>query len=343
MIKILPLYFLVCILLGFAIFIVFFRTEGGKFSASPERLKKVIQKPLQKYSFESLKQRQGKSSEIYIQQVLEEKDIKSYLVSFKTDGKKVSGFLNTPTKPGIYPVIVMLRGYVDKKIYETGVGTKRAGEVYAKNGFVTIAPDFLGYGKSDYPSTDSLEERFQTYTTALDLLASIGNLNKTLEATNSGRIKVDPERVGIWGHSNGGHIALSVLSIVGKSYPTVLWNPVSKPFPYSVLFYTDEFDDNGKSLRKVISEFEEIYDIEKFSSVNYYSWIQSPIQIHQGANDEAVPYWWSGQLKENLKNLKKEVTYFVYPNSDHNLMPGGWQTAVEKSILFYRESFGKEK
>ena len=84
---------------------------------------------------------------------------------------------------------------------------------------------------------DVFEERFQTYTTAMNLLAGIEKWERA-------------GKIGIWGHSNGGQIALTVLEISQKEYPTVLWAPVSKPFPYSILYYTDEAEDRGKALRK---------------------------------------------------------------------------------------------
>ena len=195
----------------------------------------------------------------------------------------------------------------------------------------------MGYGKSDNPSSSSIEERFQTYTTALNLLSSLENLNSTLAASYSGKIKADISKVGIWGHSNGGHIALSILEITGKNYPKVLWAPVSKPFPYSIFFFMDEFDDHGKALRKVVADFENDYDIELYSPSNFYSWINAPIQLHQGGNDDAVPLKWSDQLVEDLEKLGKDVTYFTYPGADHNLLPDGWSTAVQRSLNFYRE------
>ena len=36
----------------------------------------------------------------------------------------------------------------------------------------------------------------------------------------------------------------------------ILWAPVSKPFPYNILYYTDEAEDRGKWLRGEIAKFE---------------------------------------------------------------------------------------
>lgn len=306
---------------------------------------KVKGKPLAKYTFENLKKRQFPAGTIVLGHVSDEdidENIRVVSQMFYLDfPRKVSGLINVPKAEGIYPVVVMLRGFVPKEIYSTGIGTKRAGEVFAQNGFITLASDFLGYGESDTPSYDAIEERFQTYTATLSLLSSLENLNNALIASYSGKIKADISKVGIWGHSNGGQIALSILEITGKNYPTVLWAPVSKPFPYSILYYTDKFEDHGKTLRKVVANFENDYDIELYSPSNFYSWINAPIQIHQGLSDDAVPSKWSDELFETLEKLGKKVEYFTYPDADHNLLPDGWSQAVQRSLDFYTEKFSR--
>jgi dienelactone hydrolase len=328
------------IILLTAIFVILFVSKNF----IPQR-EKVKEKPLAKYTFENLKKKFFLPSIITLGHIVDEDESivsQMFYVNLREtiDGrsrqKKVSGLINVPKVKGIYPIIVMFRGFVPKEVYTTGIGTKKAGEVFAQNGFITIAPDFLGYAESDNPSKSAIEERFQTYTTILTLLSSLVNLNTGLDASYSGKIKADVSKVGIWGHSNGGQIALSILEITGKNYPTVLWAPVSKPFPYSILYFTDEFDDHGKALRKAVANFEKDYDIELYSPSNFYSWISAPIQIHQGTADDAVPLKWSDKLVEDLGKLGKDVTYFTYPNADHNLLPSGWTTAVQRSLDFYR-------
>lgn len=315
---------------------------------------KVKEKPLLKYTYENLKKTKFQPYPIILGVSLDEKEnyisqMLYYTIRDAINGenkeKKVSGLINVPKKEGVYPVVVMLRGFVPVESYTTGIGTKRAGEVFAENGFITLAPDFLGFGQSDNPEGGSMEERFQTYAIVLTLLSSLGNLNAALEARlpspageangGQGEIKADVSRVGIWGHSNGGQIALSILEITGKNYPTVLWAPVSKPFPYSILYFTDDITDHGKALRKVVARFENDYDIELYSPSNFYSWINAPIEVHQGTADDAVPPKWSDNLVADLTKLNKDITYFTYPGADHNLLPD-WETAVTRSLDFYK-------
>ncbi len=298
-------------------------------------------KPLLVYRFENLAKTRFTPQQIKWEEKIysETEDIVSHIVYFKvpllpdeTKWGTVSGLLTAPKKEGIYPVIIMLRGFVPDEEYAPGAGTRRVGEGLAKNGYITLAPDFLGYGMSSPPSSDGFESRFQTYTTVLSLLTSLPNLTVTMKNELA---QPNTKQVGIWGHSNGGHIALSVLAITGKPYPTVLWAPVSKPFPYSILFYTDEYEDRGKLLRKMLSRFETEYDVNLFSPDRYYKNIKAPLSLHQGTADVEVPVSWSEELVEILTGYKINIQYTEYAQADHNLQPG-WESALQNSIRFYQ-------
>jgi dipeptidyl aminopeptidase/acylaminoacyl peptidase len=280
-----------------------------------------------KYTFVNLKKDNGTPSPIIIKDTLEEtEDFTSYLFTFQTEGKTMSGQINVPkvaTPSAGFPAVLMLRGYVDISIYNTGVGTKNAAAAFAQNDFITVAPDFLGYGQSDPPHANSLAARLEKPKHVLDLLASLKQFPP-----------VDSARIGIWGHSNGGQIALSVLEITGGDYPTTLWAPVSKPFPYSILYYTDESDDQGKAMRADLAEFETDYDVFDFSIDNYYDWINAFVELHQGTADTAVPVAWSDLLVQTLEDKGKHITYFTYAGADHNLRPG-WDTVVDRNLKFF--------
>jgi dipeptidyl aminopeptidase/acylaminoacyl peptidase len=288
----------------------------------------TIERPLLKYSLEELAKRQPQPGPIQLGEVVAtHPNYTTYTFTFTTEGKKVSGLANIPNGEGKFPVIVQYRGYVDPSIYETGVGTRRSGEIFANNGYITLAPDFLNYAQSDKSNTNNIfEDRFLTYTTALDMLAAIPTFPQA-----------DPQRVGIWGHSNGGHIALTVLAITGKPYPTTLWAPVTKPFPFSVLFYTDESVDQGKFIRGELARFEGLYDVNDFTFPQYIDRISAPIQLHQGTADDAVPVAWSDQFAQQLKDANQNITYYRYPGADHN-MAGAWDTVVQRDFEFFRQA-----
>ena len=277
-------------------------------------------KPLEKYSIENLSETSFEPSEI---------KINNNIFEFKMNGKKVTGLINIPEGNGPFPIVILLRGYVDQSIYQTGVGTKRVGEYLSENGYITLAPDFLGYGGSDIESSNIFEARFQTYTTVLTLLKSIEE-NPPQGWDN----RWDKKNLFIWAHSNGGQIALAILEITGANYPTVLWAPVTESFPYSVLYYTNESADGGKFIRKELAKFEADYDVNKYSLTNYLDKINAPIQYHWGTNDDAIASEWRDRFLTKMKALDKEIVNYNHPGADHNMNPL-WGDAINKTLEFF--------
>jgi len=296
-------------------------------------LTEIKPRPLDRYTTENLSRAKVNPSQIEVGKVLKDAPkFTSYEFSMNFDPslsgknlKKVSGMLNIPKGKGIFPLVVMFRGFVDAENYFIGQGTKPGAEYFAQNGFITIAPDFLGYGDSDSQVSDVFESRFQTYTTALTLLNSIKSISQW-----------DNKNIFIWAHSNGGQIALATLEITQGSYPTILWAPVSKPFPYSILFFTDSPGDYGKSLRKELAKFEENYDTDLYSIHRYFDRIKAPIDLNQGARDENVPQAWSDLLYTTFKDLEIDVKYHVYPGNDHNMQPN-WNATAGNSLEFFKK------
>jgi len=159
----------------------------------------------------------------------------------------------------------------------------------------------------------------------LNLLSSIKNLPQA-----------DPDKIGLWGHSNGGQIALSVLAISQKEIPTTLWAPVTKPFPYSILYFTDEFEDEGKALRAELYRLEKDYDVAQFSVTNYLDKIRASLQIHQGTADQSVPVTWTNDFVEKLDELEIINNYFKHLGADHNMV-SSWNEVIEQDLEFFEE------
>ncbi|MDD3002516.1 MAG: alpha/beta fold hydrolase [Candidatus Shapirobacteria bacterium] len=303
---------------------------------------------LAQYNFENLKTKINKASEIkIIGQVLtvvearkelvkrgdlEGKtfDFESRAISFESNGKKISGMMNLPVgyKNKKSPVIIMIRGFADSEGYFIGSGSWKVADELARNGFVTVSLDFLGFGLSDGESKDILEARFEKPVSVLDLIESV----KKLEFVN-------PEKIGIWAHSNGGQIAISVLEVTGKNYPTVLWAPMTNPFPNSVLDTMDENSESGKIVKNRIDEFEKEYDSKLYSIDNFYDWIGAPILIHQGTVDVWCKVEWQQDLQNKLKGLGKEVFLDIRNGNDHNLKQD-WDSVTQQDIKFFKEKFG---
>ncbi len=311
-------------------------SESHIFELSPT----PVPTPLAKYTMENMKSAQVAPAEFMKEnQMSETPDVSLYGFSMRFDPtlsgnktQKVTGVVNMPKADGKYPLVIMIRGFVDQSIYKPGIGSAPAAAYFSKNGFITVSPDFLGYAGSDTESGNIFETRFQTYTTVVSLLNSIATPSFSQIVDN----KWDGKNIFIWAHSNGGQVALTTLAVTGVTYPTTLWAPVTKPFPYSVLYYTDESVDGGKFIRSELSKFEKLYNVDNYSFTNYLSDIKAPLQFSQGTADDAVPFVWTQSISARLKKLGDDVTYNQYAGSDHNLRPA-WDTVVENDLKFFRK------
>ncbi len=298
---------------------------------------KILEADWEKYDFDSLRKRGGVASLIELsgepegvvvrrKETAAELGIDSKVFYFYSEGKKISGMVNIPEldesrKRG---AIIMIRGYADKQGYYVGSGSWRVADELAKMGFMTFSIDFLGFGESEGESLDMMEARFEKVPAVLDLIESVKAVGM-----------VDESKIGIWAHSNGGQIALSVLEITGGDYPTSLWAPMTNPFPKSVLETASGLSDGGKAVVSAIKEFERSHDSRRYAFENYYDWIKAPVVIHQGTGDEWCEVVWQEEVVLGLKRAGKEAVLYEYPGDDHNLS-GSWEEVVERDGLFFK-------
>ena len=331
--------------------------------------KKVEQKelPLLQYSIPALSKREFVAEQaIKVEKIISQNSAdNSYVLLFTylSQGKKISGALNLKLdeNQSSKPVIIMLRGWAPLESYYPGMGTKNAAAIFAQNGYLTLAPDFLGYGESDSEPNDTWETRFVKVANVIDLLRTIQKFPKLdlsqLEDFPIENITINQEKIGLWGHSNGGQIAVSTLEVLGSNLPTTLWAPVLAPFPYSILYFTDENQDEGKEARAYLSLFEKDYDVFDFSITQHLDRLQGPLQIQHGTSDDSALVTWSEEFlqKIDLENDRRrainasqsatsstqlreiKVDFYKYPGANHNLQPN-WNQAVERDLSFFAKN-----
>lgn len=332
--------------------------------------------PLNVYQIEKLSKFPFVDSKIEIKEKIADFDgYSSYLFTYQASGGLISGQLNLPSSlKSSDKVIILLRGYVSVESYKTGVGTKSAAGVFAKNGYITLAPDFLGFGISDEESKNSWETRFIKSVNTIELINDVKKSdfnyqyclfnNLKLKGTNLAKelnCQEDTTKnyfLGIWAHSNGGQVALTTLEALRKSIPTTLWAPVTVPFPYSILFFSDEYQDEGKATRKWLSQFEEDYDVFDFSISQHLARLEGPIILHHGTDDESALQAWSlefikkveaeNKIREKNNLIIKEATvstnlsiknlidlsFYSYPGADHNMRPV-WNKVIARDLEFF--------
>ena len=302
------------------------------------------------FSLKSLQSYPYKASAITIERLAFKNGTQyAYDVSYKSMGLTVSARLGIPAiKPeNIKGIVIMLRGHQNPGNYYTGKGTENPAKAYLQRGWATISPDFFGYGFSS--PTPSPQELHQFYSTinAVELYKS---LEEPVFIFGGG---IDPasrsafftsasfKKICLWGHSNGGQVALHFLEIIQKPVPTVLWAPVSLAFPDAWAHY--------RRNTEWAARFKREQPADDFSLIVYLNKIApgTHILLEQGDKDTAVRKSWNDALvqaigAENLRRDRQgtgkiELRYEIYANANHNLNPY-WSTVLPRDAAFWERS-----
>ena len=106
--------------------------------------------PMYPYTIEGLQARDYPGGTVRIRSTMAANgSFTRYSIDYPSDGLTISGVMNVPTGAGPFPVVILLHGYYDRTSYWSGMGTWQASEFLARNGYLTLEPDFRTWGASD--------------------------------------------------------------------------------------------------------------------------------------------------------------------------------------------------
>lgn len=264
---------------------------------------------------ESLRRRDYEPSLIAIESTIADSGAYTgYIFSYFSDGLKVYGRMNVPDDDGPFPVVILNHGYFNQSSFSSGDGTQTIADMLARNGYLTLASDYRGFGKSENDSQGSQGHNPNHAIDILNLIASVSSLDKA-----------DSSRIGMWGHSMGGEVSIRTAEVTDKVKAVVLWAPTSTNQSENAAFY-----GRGRQTTPLPNQDEGTTPTE--DSLRY---ITAPISLHQGLADTEVDPLWSKELNSALGKENKTVEYFEYPGQDHNFRNLGWDVISKRTINFF--------
>lgn len=242
----------------------------------------------------------------------EEPGYTSYVIAYPSDGLRITGVMKVPRGDGPFPVVVLNHGYFAPSAYTSGAGTHGMADRLAAAGYLTLASDYRGLGGSE---DDGRGERGHRVEYAVDVLNLIGSILSIPQA--------DPQRVGMWGHSMGGEVALRVAEVTDRLKALVLWAPTSAWIADNASFYGGGSTSrlNGLAYGR--------------SPGNFLQYIAAPISLHQGDRDREVNPEWSVRLSVTLAEAGKTVELHQYPGQGHNFAELGWGEIAPRTVQFF--------
>jgi dipeptidyl aminopeptidase/acylaminoacyl peptidase len=289
-------------------------------------------------SIQALRDMEFPGSEITIEETLEPGvNYSRYYASYLSEGLKIYALLTVPDgepPAGGWPAIVFNHGYIPPEQYRTTERYIAYVDSLARHGYIVFRIDYRGHDRSEGIAS-----------------GAYGNPGYTIDVLNAvAAVKryplVDPQRIGMWGHSMGGYLTLRAMVVSPDIKAGVIWAGVVASYPDLLTRWRRSstagptpVPSGGRGWR---SGWVEQYGTpeenpEFWSSVSansYLADLSGPIQLHHGTQDESVPLEFSQILYEQIQQAGKTAELYVYEGDNHNLS-GYFSQAMARTIEFY--------
>ena len=296
-----------------------------------------IESTVHPLSIETLRTGEYPGSDFVIEQTLEpSSNYSRYVASYKSEGLKIYGLLTIPNnvpENGL-PAIVFNHGYIAPSVYRTTEKYVAYQDAFARSGYITFKSDYRGHGNSEGIASGGYGSNDYT----IDVLNAVSSIQKMDE--------VDPTRIGMWGHSMGGHITLESMVVNPDVKVGVIWAGVvgsyedifdrwrrrsperPSPSPGTRGYWRVELQNENGSPQENLDFWRSL------SATSYLDEISGPIQLHHGTADSSVDVELSVNLDKLLKESDQESEIFLYEGDDHNIS-NNLSTALARSVEYF--------
>lgn len=264
-----------------------------------------------------------------------------YYAYYLSEGLKIYALLtvpNDPPPPGGWPAIVFNHGYIPPDVYRTTERYIAYVDRLARSGFIVFRIDYRGHDQSEGEATGAYGSPGYT----IDVLNAVASLKRFP--------LVNPQRLGMWGHSMGGFLTLRAMVISKDIKAGVIWAGVVGS--YTDLYYNWRRPSGspGPALtppasgRRWRDQWVEEYGLPEqnpefwnaISANSYLADLSGPLQLHHGTKDESVPIEFSQTLVEQVRLAGKYIEFYPYEGDDHNLSKY-FTLAMNRTIEFFEQ------
>jgi dipeptidyl aminopeptidase/acylaminoacyl peptidase len=271
-----------------------------------------------------------------------------YVVSYLSEGEKVYALLTVPmeNKPEKgFPAIIFNHGYIPPKSYSTLSNYADYVDYLARKGFVVLKIDMRGHGNSEGIASGTYFS--STYT--IDVISALKSLQKS-EIVN-------PQRIGVWGHSMSGNLVLRSMLVSEDIKAGVIWAGAVysyedfKKYRISDSSYTarpatqipksPNRDSNPEILKIRDAKSEIDFKNEYWKAISLtqnLNYLKNPLQIHHAVNDNVVNVGYSRDLEIKLKENNINYEYFEYQGGGHNITGLYFNQAMERTVEFFKKN-----
>jgi dipeptidyl aminopeptidase/acylaminoacyl peptidase len=259
-----------------------------------------------------------------------------YYAWYESEGLRIYGLLTIPETEmpeGGFPAIVFNHGYIPPNVYRTTERYIAYVDRIASAGYVVFRIDYRGHDRSEGEASGAYGSPGYT----IDVLNAVASIKR--------HPQVNPEKIGMWGHSMGGYLTLRSMVITKDIKVGVIWAGVVASYPDMVYnwrrtgSFTPSPSSTGRGWRtRWIDQYgtpEQNPDFWAAVSANtYVRELSGPLQLHHGTNDEDVPLAFSIRLAEEVRAVSGVADLYTYEGDNHNISQY-FTTAMDRTIAFY--------
>lgn len=262
-----------------------------------------------------------------------------YTTSYDSDGFAVNGLLTVPkgnVPKGGHPAIVFVHGYIPPEQYKTLEKYTDYVDYLARNGFVVFKIDLRGHGSSEgepggaYYSADYV----------IDALNARAALSKNA--------LINPDKIGMWGHSMAGNVLLRSVTSQTSIPAVVIW--AGAGFTYTDLSAYRINDRSYRSpeltslrakrrqeLRNKHGDFSLTSEFwRQVAPTDYMGDIKGAIQLHHAVNDTVVSVEYSRNLAKLLDEKSVSHELYEYKSGGHNVIGESFDLAMRRTVDFFK-------
>lgn len=260
----------------------------------------------------------------------------AYDTRYDSDGLRINGLLTIPNGQapgGGWPAIVFVHGYIPPAQY--GNQYYDYVDYLAGNGYVVFKIDLRGHAQSEgepggaYYSSDYI----------IDTL----NARAALQSADF----VNPDKVGLWGHSMAGNVTLRSLVTRPEIPAVAIWGGAVFTYADRLQYgiqdgsyvppaQTTNRQRQRQRLRDAYGEFDRDHWFWKqVTPINYLNDVKGAISLHHAVNDDVVNIGYSRGLNDILNATKIPHKLNEYPSGGHNISGASFVQAMQDTVAFY--------
>lgn len=273
-----------------------------------------------------------------LQQATETTSYTGYLTNYSSDGLKINGLLTVPKgsiPEGGFPAVVFVHGYIPPSSYRTLENYSSYVDYLAKQGIVVFKIDLRGHGSSQGEANGAYYSS--------DYVVDVLNAYAALQNFDS----VNPNRIGLWGHSMAGNVVLRAMAVQQTIPKVVIWA--------GAMYTYEDFgelgiDDNSyqppgenTERRKKRDQLFALYGQfdpqswfwQQVPATNYLDGLNGAVQLHHAVDDNVVAVEYSRELMKVLDETTIPHQLFEYNTGGHNISGSAFSQAMKRSAEFY--------